>query len=198
MSWVVVSSNENSTKDSYQTVRNQKWYLGVYSPSQGAACAVGRLGGAAQGGSASWRRSLDPRPGSQQSVVRGSGRKLFLYLTSQLLQEKHTWTFRPGLRERDVCTLLLYQVDLGSLQAGYVLVTRGLEKFILRWSSLSVSWILGSRLVLQGWALLYEKVIDCSSVPHKMAWRSVTRAIRTVARLGGQGCEIFGHFTVEI
>ena len=35
------------------------------------------------------------------------------------------------------------------------------------------------------------RVIDCSSVPHKMAWRSVARAIRTVARLGGPGCEIF-------
>ena len=36
-----------------------------------------------------------------------------------------------------------------------------------------------------------RRVIDCSSVPHKMAWRSVARAIRTVARLGGPGCEIF-------
>ena len=36
-----------------------------------------------------------------------------------------------------------------------------------------------------------RRVIDCSSVPHKMALRSVAGAMRTVARLGGQGCEIF-------
>ena len=36
-----------------------------------------------------------------------------------------------------------------------------------------------------------RRVIDCSSVSHKMAWCSVARAIRTVARLGGRGCEIF-------
>ena len=36
-----------------------------------------------------------------------------------------------------------------------------------------------------------RRVIVCSSVPHKMAWPSVARAIRTVARLRGPGCEIF-------
>ena len=34
-----------------------------------------------------------------------------------------------------------------------------------------------------------RRVIDGSSVPHKMAWRNVARAIRTVSRLGGPGCE---------
>ena len=34
-------------------------------------------------------------------------------------------------------------------------------------------------------------MIDWSSVPHKMAWRSVARAIRAVSRLGGPGCDIF-------
>ena len=53
--------------------------------------------------------------------------ELFLYLTSQLLQDKHTWTYRSGLQERDV-------------------------------------WVLHS------WAHLV-RVIDCSSVPLKMAWR---------------------------
>ena len=48
--------------------------------------------------------------------------ELFLYLTSQLLQDKHTWTFRPGLQERDVCTLLLTKSILGlpdRIRAGY-------------------------------------------------------------------------------
>ena len=36
-----------------------------------------------------------------------------------------------------------------------------------------------------------RRAMDCSSVPHKMPWRSVARAIRTVARLGGPGCEFF-------
>ena len=39
--------------------------------------------------------------------------ELFLYLTSQLLQDKHTWTHPPGLQERDVCTLLLTKSILG-------------------------------------------------------------------------------------
>ena len=36
-----------------------------------------------------------------------------------------------------------------------------------------------------------RRVIDCSSVPHKISRRSVPGAIRTVARLGGPVCEIF-------
>ena len=36
-----------------------------------------------------------------------------------------------------------------------------------------------------------RRVIDCSYIPHKMAWRSVARGIKAVARLGGPGCEIF-------
>ena len=36
-----------------------------------------------------------------------------------------------------------------------------------------------------------RRVIDCSSVPHKMAWRCVARAIWAVSRLGGPGCEMF-------
>ena len=36
-----------------------------------------------------------------------------------------------------------------------------------------------------------RSVIGCSSVPHKMAWRSVARATGTVPRLGRPGCEIF-------
>ena len=32
-----------------------------------------------------------------------------------------------------------------------------------------------------------RRVIDCSSIPHKLAWRSVACAIRTVARFGDRG-----------
>ena len=40
-------------------------------------------------------------------------KELFLSLTSQLLQDRHTWTFRPGLQEKDVCALLLTKSILG-------------------------------------------------------------------------------------
>ena len=45
-----------------------------------------------------------------------------------------------------------------------------------------------SKCFLDFWG---SSVLDCSSVPPKMAWRSVARAIRMVARLGGPGCDIF-------
>ena len=72
--------------------------------------------------------------------------ELFLYLTSQLLQDKHTWTHRPGLEERDVCTLPLTKSIL-SLPGWIRAANRGLETFVLHacshWSSPSVSWTLG-------------------------------------------------------
>ena len=49
-------------------------------------------------------------------------KELFLYLTSQLLQDRHTWTFRPGLQEKDVCALPLTKSVLGLpnwIRAGY-------------------------------------------------------------------------------
>ena len=46
-------------------------------------------------------RRLRSGRGGQQGVVRGSAG---IILVSHL-QDKHTWTFRPGLQERDVCTL---------------------------------------------------------------------------------------------
>ena len=48
--------------------------------------------------------------------------ELLLYLTSQLLQDKHTWTLRLELQERDVRTLLLTKSVLGLpewIRAGY-------------------------------------------------------------------------------
>ena len=48
--------------------------------------------------------------------------ELFLYLTSQLLQDKHSWTHRPGVQESDVCTVLLAKSILGlpdSIRAMY-------------------------------------------------------------------------------
>ena len=72
--------------------------------------------------------------------------ELFLCLTSELLQDKHTWTHRTAFQERDVCTLLLTKSILGLpgwIRAGY----RGLETFVLhacsRQSNPSVSWTMG-------------------------------------------------------
>ena len=118
----------------------------------------------------------------------------FLYLTSQLLQDKQTWTHRPGLQERDVCTLLLTKSILGLLdwlRAGY----RGLGDIRHAWLFPLVkskcSLDSGVRRCCKSGHPCMRRVIDCSSVSHKMAWCSVARAIRTVARLGGPGCEIF-------
>ena len=71
--------------------------------------------------------------------------ELFLYVTSQLLQDKHTWTHRTGLQERDVCTLLLTKSILGLpgwIRAGY----RGvgdIRPACSHWPIPSVSWTLG-------------------------------------------------------
>ena len=76
--------------------------------------------------------------------------ELFLYFTSQLLQDKHTWTYRPGLQESDVCTLLLTKSVLGLLdwiRAGYkgvgdsVLVPAGqIQVFLGLWVRRCKSW----------------------------------------------------------
>ena len=86
--------------------------------------------------------------------------ELFLYLTSQLLQDKHTWTHLPGLQERDVCTLLLTKSILGLpgwIRAGY----RGVGDIrpaclvpLVKSKCFSGLW--GSS-VLQSWAFVREK-----------------------------------------
>ena len=56
--------------------------------------------------------------------------ELFLYLTSQLLQDKHTWTFRPGLRKGTFAHFSSPSLFLAFL-AGYVQDTKGSETFVL-------------------------------------------------------------------
>ena len=102
--------------------------------------------------------------------------ELFLYLTSQLLQDKHTWTFRPGLQERDVCTLLLTKSILGLpswIRAGYKGIgeVRPACLFLLVKSKCFLDS--GVCQCCKVGHSCMRRVIDCSSVPHKMAWRSV-------------------------
>ena len=119
--------------------------------------------------------------------------ELILYLTSQLLQDKHTWTFRPELHERDVCTLLLTKSILGLpgwMCAGYRVVgdIRPACLFPLVKSKCFLDS--GVRRCCKVGHSCMRRVIGCSSVPRKMAWRSVARAVR-MARFGGPGCDIF-------
>ena len=120
--------------------------------------------------------------------------ELFLYLTSQLLQDKHTWTLWPGFQERDVCTLLLTKSILGLpdwIRSGYRGVgdIRPACLFPLVKSKCFLDS--GVRWCCKSGHSCVRRVIGCSSILHKMAWRIVAWAIRTVARLGGPGCEIF-------
>ena len=120
--------------------------------------------------------------------------ELFLYFTSHMLQDKHTWTLRPGLQESDVCTLLLTKSILGLpswIRAGYKGVGNIRPACIFPLVKSNCFLDSGVRRCCKAGHSCMRRVIDCSSVPHKMAWRSVARAIRTVARLGGPGCEIF-------
>ena len=126
-------------------------------------------------------------------MVRGSAGIFLVSVTLQLLQDKHTWTFLPGLQERDVCTLLLTKSILGLpnwIRAGYKGVgdLRPASMFPLVKSKCFLDS--GFRRCCKGGHSCTRRVVDCSSVPHEMAWRCVARAIRTVARLGGPGCEI--------
>ena len=113
-------------------------------------------------------------------------KELFLYLTSQLLQDKHTWTLRLGLQERVVSS--------GSswLDTGWFGDIRLACLFPLVKSKCFLD--LGVRRCCKVGHSCMRRVIDRSPVPHKMARRSVARAIRTVARLGGPRCDFFLMF----
>ena len=100
---------------------------------------------------------------------------------------------RPGLQELDVCTLLLTKSGSSWLDTGWVLRGWGHSSCLpVPTGQIQVLPGLGRgrRCCKVGHSCM-RRVIDCSSVPHKMAWRSVARSIRMVARLGGRGCEIF-------
>ena len=136
------------------------WYLGEYSSSQGAAWAVGRIGGALS------ERQCATETFSWQTIVKPTRRgacvdrqELFLYLTSQLLQDKQTWTFWPGLQERCLYTsphpvyfgpswLDTCWIPSGWGRSSCLPVSTGqIQVFPGLWSS----------SVLQSWALLCEK-----------------------------------------
>ena len=120
--------------------------------------------------------------------------ELFSHLTSQLSQDKHTWTFQPGLQERDVCTLLLTKAILGLpnwIRAGFKGVGDVRPACLFPLVKPKRFLDSGGRRCCKAGHSCMRRVIVCSSVPHKMAWRSVARALRTVARFGGPGIEIF-------
>ena len=193
MSWVVVISNKIFLKNSCPTVWNHVWYLGVYSSSQGAACAEAELQVPLRTAVGDGDVLLaDKRKANKAWCV--DRQELFLHLTSQLLKDEHTWTSRPGLWERDVCTLLLSKSILGLpgwIRAGYQGSGDIRPACMLRLVNSKSFLDSGVRRCCKVGNSCVRKVIDCSSVPYKMARRSVARAIRAVSRLGGPGCEIF-------
>ena len=111
--------------------------------------------------------------------------ELFLCLKSQLLQNKHTWTHRPGLQESDVCTLHLTESLLGLpdwIRAGYRGVGNIRPACLFPLVKSTCFLDSGVRRCCKVGHSCMKRVIDCSSVD---------RAIRTVARLGGLGCDFF-------
>ena len=123
------------------------------------------------------------------------GRNEFLYLTSQLLQDRHTWTFRHGIQERDVCTLLLTNSMLGLpcwIRAGHQGVgdVRPACLFPLVKSKCFLDS--GVRRCCKVGHSCMRRVIDCSSVQiTRWLGAVIARGIRAVPRLGGPGCEFF-------
>ena len=109
------------------------------------------------------------------------------YSCISLLQDKQTWTHRPGLQER--CKSFLGLPDW--IRSGYRGVgdIRPACLFPLVKSKCFLDS--GVRRCCKVGHSCMRRGIDCSSIPHKMAWCSIARAIRTVARLDGLGCEIF-------
>ena len=101
------------------------WSLFIKSLAQWA-------GGAAQSGSERWRRSWPTivRPTKRVAWI---GRN-YSCITSQLLQDKHTWTFWPWLQERDVCTLLLTRSILGlpGIRAGDATWEMGVRRRVVQ------------------------------------------------------------------
>ena len=190
-SWVVVNQNENSTQNSLHYFMEPcavYWILFI---------KLGRRNRSGQSWKCRWRRPCaivmssraDDREANKAWCV--DRQELFLYLTSQLLQDKHPWTLRPGLQERDVLHSSSILGLPGWIRAGYLSVgdIRPACLFPLVTSKCFLDS--GFRRCCKAAHSCMRRVIDCSPVPHKMAWRSVARAIRTVARLGGPGCEIF-------
>ena len=117
-------------------------------------------------------------------MVRGSTEIILVSHVATVARQANTDT-PPGLQERSVCTLLLTKSVLGFpdwIRCG----CRGVGD--IRPACLLP--LVKSKCFLDFW-VRRRRVMDCSSIPHKMAWRSVARAIRTVARLGGPGCENF-------
>ena len=196
MSWVMVVSNENFTKNSHPTVWNHVRYMDsihqVRAPlTQWAELDV-PLRAAVRSGDVLLADDFEAN--KAWCVDR---QELFLYLSSQLLQDKHTWTFRPGLQERAVCTLLLTKCISGLagwIRAGYQGVGDFRPACLFPLVKSKCFLDSGVRRCCKVGHSCMRRVIDCFSVPHKMAWRRVARAIRAVSRLGGPGCDFFLTF----
>ena len=127
-------------------------------------------------------------------MVRGSAGIFLVSHVAIVARQAYLDTHRPGLKESDVCTLLLTQSILGLpawIRAGYKGIgeVRPACLFLLVKSKCFLDS--GVRHCCKVGHSCMRRVIDCSSVPHKMAWCSVARAIRAVARFGGPRCGIF-------
>ena len=163
---------ENSTKNSRTTSWNHLRFFGVYSskvrvaPAQWVELEVPLKKAVGSGAVI----LADDREANKTWCV--DWQELFLYLTSQLLQDKHTWTHRPGPEERDVCTLPLTKFIL-SLPGWIRAANRGIGDirtaclFPLVKSKCFLDS--GVRRCCKVGHSCMRRVIDCSSVPHKMA-----------------------------
>ena len=130
-----------------------------------------------------------PTIGRQQGVVRGSAGIILVSHVTTVARQAHL-----DIPAWDVCTLLLTKSILGLpkwIRAGYQGVgdVRPACLFPLVKSKCILDS--GVRRCYKAGHSCMKRVIDCSSVLHKMAWRSVALAIRAVSRLSGSGCEFF-------
>ena len=91
------------------------------------------------------------------------------------LQYKHTWTFWPGLKESDVCTLLLNKSILGLpawVRAGHEGIGDVRPACLCPLVKSLCFLDSGVRRCSKAGHSCMRRVIGCSSTPHTMAWRS--------------------------
>ena len=118
--------------------------------------------------------------------------ELFLYLTSQLLQDRYSWTDWLGLQESNVCTLLLTK-SIWVCLTGYGLGTEGLETFVLRacspWSNTSGFLDSGVRRCCKVGHSCMRRVIGCSSALTDDEMHSVVLLMPDYTEWRGKGGE---------
>ena len=174
-------------------------------------CRAGEFGGCRYGSrapTAQWAELEVPlrRPGAvvlsfMRTTVRRTrrgawiDRNYFCISRRNCCKTSIPWTYRPGLQESDVCTLLLTKSVLGLLdwiRAGYkgvgdsVPVPAGQPRVCLG------LWV---RRCKVGHSCM-RRVIDCSSVPHKLAWRSVGSGLQPA--LVGPGAKILKFYRGDL